>query len=215
MFFNTHNKAMLMADAGGGGNPTPNDTITMTAQELQSKIDSAVSKAVETSKNKMQVDINLLNSKVEELSPYKTKYEEYENSKLTEQQKIEKMQKEAKDMLSKAKVISNTAIVKSLFSEAELKGNEIDELVASIVTDDEKVSRESAEKHISLLKKVAEEIAKTQYNSALSNMPNPKKDNGSSATVTREQLEKMSFSEKLKLKTEQPELWKQFTSTKN
>ena len=46
-------------------------------------------------------------------------------------------------------------------------------------------------------------------------MPNPKKDNGSSATVTREQLEKMSFSEKLKLKTEQPELWKQFTSTKN
>ena len=214
MFFNTQNKAMLMPDGGAGGSPTPTDMITMTAQELQSKIDSAVSKAVEANKSKLMADINLLNGKIEELSSYKTKYEEYENSKLTEQQKIEKMQKEAQEMLKKAKVVSNTAIVKNLFAEAELKGNEIDELVASIVSDDEKVSRESAQKHITLLKKVAEDIAKTQYNSALNNMPKLKQDDGASATVTLEQFQKMSFSEKLKLKSENPKLWEQFTSTK-
>ena len=214
MFFNTQNKAMLMPDGGAGGSPTPTDMITMTAQELQSKIDSAVSKAVEANKSKLMADINLLNGKIEELSSYKTKYEEYENSKLTEQQKIEKMQKEAQEMLKKAKVVSNTAIVKNLFAEADLKGNEIEELVAGIVSDDEKVSRESAQKHITLLKKVAEDIAKTQYNSALNNMPKPKQDNGNSATVTLEQFQKMSFSEKLKLKSENPKLWEQFTSTK-
>ncbi len=208
------NLAFLTADGGGGGdNPQfgNDETITLTPKELQSKIDSAISKAVEKNTQKHQATIADLQRQIEELSVYKQKYQEYEFSKLTEEEKIKRMQADLESKLKEADKRLNRAVVKNMFVENGLKGDEIDELLDIIVTDDAKASVEAAKKHINLLKKTAENIAKAQYDEALQKMPKPPSTDGAKILPSLEDFRKMSFKEQLKFKEENPDLWKQFS----
>lgn len=164
--------------------------------------------------NALHNQTSALNNKIKELEQNATKYSDYDtiksqldainNEKMTEQERLNKEKEEIAKNLKESRIIKNKAKVMTILS-----GMEIDEeIIDSIVGEDEALSVSKAEKLVNRLnslvettkKKTEEDLVNLNVKPNLSNK-NPNDD----SAMNFEKFSTMSAEEQEKFITEHPE----------
>ena len=143
-------------------------------------------------------EITRLNNQMSDYGELKNKVDQMENEKLTQQQRIDKMEKEAEENLRASKLTRNKADVMTV-----LAGLDIDEdIINQIVCEDNQKSLDLANKLLNKFnltkenveKKVKEDLMNTNINPSL---PTTKQDDD---VMTLDKFKKLSFAEAKKWK---------------
>ncbi len=140
----------------------------------------------------------------------KTRLEEIDKANMSEQEKLEQMKKETLKNLSDSKKILNSAKAKEILTETGISGEELDKVVNSIVSEDEKLTIENATNIATIYKSIKEEtIKKTKEDLLNMNLkPNYSNKDSNNGIMTRDEFNKLSYNEQKKLKDERPEEYK-------
>lgn len=182
-FWKDYNFRMLNADGGGAGgtggtdgdNNGGEETVTLTTEELQSKIDEAVNSrlARETSKLTKQFEVDANNRIQEALDKQKAdaalSAEELAAKQVAD--KLAELEKENENLKLSQKLGENEAEVRKLFSESEVPFS--DALKPILINENLETSVEAAKSYIETIvetRKEAEEIVrKGQVNASKPN----------------------------------------------
>lgn len=137
----------------------------------------------------------------------KTRLEEIDKANMSEQEKLEQMKKETLKNLSDSKKILNSAKAKEILTETGISGEELDKVVNSIVSEDEKLTIENATNIATIYKDIKEQtVKKTKEDLLNMNLkPNYSNKDSNNGIMTREEFNKLSYNEQKKLKDERPE----------
>ena len=137
----------------------------------------------------------------------KTRLEEIDKANMSEQEKLEQMKKETLKNLSDSKKILNSAKAKEILTETGISGEELDKVVNSIVSEDEKLTIENANNIATIYKNIKEQtIKKTKEDLLNMNLkPNYSNKDSNNGIMTRDEFNKLSYNEQKKLKDERPE----------
>lgn len=137
----------------------------------------------------------------------KTRLEEIDKANMSEQEKLEQMKKETLKNLSDSKKILNSAKAKEILTETGISGEELDKVVNSIVSEDEKLTIENATNIATIYKNIKEQtVKKTKEDLLNMNLkPNYSNKDSNNGIMTREEFNKLSYNEQKKLKDERPE----------
>lgn len=167
---------------------------------------SAILNAFHSDIDAKDKEINSLNSKLQKQNDYeaiKNELEEIHKANMSEQEKIEEQKKEIEKNLRDSKIIVNTAKAKEILAGLPLT----DEIINSLVRDDEeltianatnlKTQMESLKEETD--KKVREELANMDLKPNISNVP---QDGGA---MTWEKFESLTLDERNKFAEENPE----------
>jgi hypothetical protein len=155
-------------------------------------------------KNEVEGKQDLINQNLE----LQRQLDEINKANMSEQEKVEAMRKETEKNLSESRKVYNRAKVKEVLAGYDVE----DELINSLVTDDEKVSLTSANLLKTRLdtiianttKKVQDNIASLDVKPVASNIP--QEDEG----MTKEKFFKLPMSEQVEFKRENPEKAEEF-----
>lgn len=98
---------------------------------------------------------------------------------------------------------------KAMFAEMGLQGKDLDAAIQAKMDGDEKAVYDVIIKYF---EQKYETALKTEKNEWLGNRPQVNVGVGDSATLTQEQFNRMGYKDRVKLATENPELYKQFTA---
>lgn len=171
-------------------------------------------KELRTQVSTLQTNVtNLTNTNVE-LTEYKNKYTELEKANMTKEQLLEAREKEISGKLQeleekskKANLLTNSIKAKSILVGAGIGEKEADELVNSIVREDENATIASAELLATQFRTIEENTAKKTKEELLTTniKPNPSNVTGGSQTMTKENFLKLSQAEQDKFIKENPE----------
>jgi len=198
----------LAADGNTGGGAGDGDnkpkTITLTETELESQIDKRVTDAIKkreaTLNTEHQAIVNDLNNKLKG----------FEDGKLTAEQLLEQRQKEIDKQLNSIAIDRNKAKVERMFVKENIVTDDTDKIIDSLVEADETKSIEKAQNIIATMKAIVEKQIKEKYDEAVKKIPKPKTDDKDDGTMNKEKFDKMSYTEQLKFKSENPEEFKKF-----
>lgn len=137
----------------------------------------------------------------------KTRLEEIDKANMSEQEKLEQMKKETLKNLSDSKKILNSAKAKEILTETGISGEELEKVVKSIVSEDEKLTIENATNIATIYKNIKEQtVKKTKEDLLNMNLkPNYSNKDSNNGIMTREEFNKLSYNEQKKLKDERPE----------
>ena len=137
----------------------------------------------------------------------KTRLEEIDKANMSEQEKLEQMKKETLKNLSDSKKILNSAKAKEILTETGISGEELDKVVNSIVSEDEKLTIENATNIATIYKNIKEQtVKKTKEDLLNMNLkPNYSNKDSNNGIMTKEEFNKLSYNEQKKLKDERPE----------
>ena len=140
----------------------------------------------------------------------KTRLEEIDKANMSEQEKLEQMKKETLKNLSDSKKILNSAKAKEILTETGISGEELDKVVNSIVSEDEKLTIENATNIATIYKNIKEQtVKKTKEDLLNMNLkPNYSNKDSNNGIMTKEEFNKLSYNEQKKLKDERPEEYK-------
>ena len=103
------------------------------------------------------------------------------------------------------KVLSKNGIDSDTYGEEEYK-----ELVNNLISDTTDNSISKANNFVSILAKQKERVEKETTSNLLKNTPNPQVGDGDKK-VTKEEFDKMTYSEMMKFMEEEPELYKEYS----
>ena len=151
--------------------------------------------------------VSNLTTEKTELLGYKTKIAEIEKSKLSEQEQLELAKKELAEEKKKTLMERNAIKAKSILVGAGIGDKEADELVASIVKEDEQVTVNSANLFATQFNTIKENTAK-QTKEELMNLnlkPNPTNIPPNSEAMTWEKFSQMNQEEQNKFAEEHPD----------
>lgn len=154
----------------------------------------------------LEADNKKLSNSNTELQEYKTKYTELEKNNMTKEQLLEAREKELVEKTKKTDLLNNSIKAKSILIGAGITEDRAEELVNSIVKEDEAATLASANL-LAQSFKVTEEnaIKKTKEELLTSNIkPNPSNIMHDS-TMTKENFFKLSQKEQNKFIQENPE----------
>lgn len=153
----------------------------------------------------------LTNTNVE-LEGYKTKYTEIEKANMTKEQLLEAREKELAEKTKKTDLLNNSIKAKSILVGAGIGEKEADELVASIVKQDENVTLASAQLLATQFKSIEENtIKRTKEELMNANIkPTPSNIPPNSNTMSKDAFLKMSQAEQNKFIQENPEAFFNF-----
>ncbi len=154
----------------------------------------------------LEADNKKLSNSNTELQEYKTKYTELEKNNMTKEQLLEAREKELVEKTKKTDLLNNSIKAKSILIGAGITEDRAEELVNSIVKEDEAATLASANL-LAQSFKVTEEnaIKKTKEELLTSNIkPNPSNIMHDS-TMTKENFFKLSQEEQNKFIQENPE----------
>lgn len=161
--------------------------------EVDRRVNSGIEKGIETQKAKWIA--------------------EYEKtSKLTAEELAQQKIKEEKDkILAKEREInrkSNLIEAKEMLSSAQIEKDKYDKIIGTLVSDDLELTKANIQSFIDVFNTTKQDL-ETKIKSTLTNVK-PPASTGSGEEVTLESFKKMSYSEKIKFKTEHPEEFKKF-----
>lgn len=190
--------------------------MTISREEIKKKLGesatdeqiSAMLDLLHTSEKNLKDEKNNLQTQLDKLSDYdemKQKLAEIENEKLTEQERLQKEKEEIAKNLKESRLIKNKAKVMTV-----LAGLDIDEeLVDSLVSEDENVSINKANKLKTKIETLSSEVEKkTKENLTQLNIkPNVNEKNldNNNGAMTFEKFRSLSQEEQNKFANEHPE----------
>ena len=174
---------------------TEDDLNKKVMSEVDRRVDSGIQKGLETQKQKWEQEFTQrANMTAEELA--KKNFEEKE--KLVSQKE--------REILKRA----NNIDAKDMLSEAQIPKSQYDKVITMLVSDDAEVTKANVQNFINMYNETKTDI-ETKVKSQFTNVPPPKGGQGGDL-VTKADFMKMPYGEKLKFKTSNPELYKQFIS---
>ena len=112
---------------------------------------------LEAEKNRLSKELDAKIKEATELAGYKAQIAEIEKSKMTEQEQIAAMKKEAAENLKQSKIIYNKAQAKSILAAV---GIEDEDIINDLTTSDEAKTIEAATRIANRFKNMQEETAK-------------------------------------------------------
>lgn len=190
--------------------------MTISREEIKKKLGesatdeqiSAMLDLLHTSEKNLKDEKNNLQTQLDKLSDYdemKQKLAEIENEKLTEQERLQKEKEEIAKNLKESRLVKNKAKVMTV-----LAGLDIDEeLVDSLVSEDENVSINKANKLKTKIETLSSEVEKkTKENLTQLNIkPNVNEKNldNNNGTMTFDKFRTLSQEEQNKFANEHPE----------
>lgn len=190
--------------------------MTISREEIKKKLGetatdeqiSAMLDLLHTSEKNLKDEKNNLQTQLDKLSDYdemKQKLAEIENEKLTEQERLQKEKEEIAKNLKESRLVKNKAKVMTV-----LAGLDIDEeLVDSLVSEDENVSINKANKLKTKIETLSQEVEKkTKENLTQLNIkPNVNEKNldNNNGAMTFEKFRSLSQEEQNKFANEHPE----------
>jgi cell division septum initiation protein DivIVA len=148
--------------------------------------------------------ISGLNQKVSGLTKVEEEYNAIKQSQLTDEEKRKLALEEAEKKQREANKIYNTAKAREIFSEI---GGISDEVLSSIITDDEKTTVANATNLLNLIKTRDEAIEKTTTEklTSLDLKPNPSNTSPQDNVMTWEKFDSLSSDEQIKFAEEHPD----------
>lgn len=146
----------------------------------------------------------------------KTRLDEIDKNNMTEQQKIDKMLKDAEKKLRESEIILNTSKAKEILSSIGLVGDELEEVAKSIVTNSEETTIKNANNIANVYKNMREQtIKKTKEEIANINLkPNNKDKDNDDSGMDYNKFQKLTYNEQKKFKDENPEAYKNLIANK-
>lgn len=172
-----------------------------TEEDLNKKVTAEVDRRVESG---IQKGIETHKAKWEQEYLEKTKMSAEELAQKQMQEKLEAMTQKEKELGKKANMLE----AKSMLSDASVPKSHYDNFINMLVTDNEEVTKANVQNFINMFNATKLDI-ETKVKSELSKVKNPDK-GGQGGAVTKQDFDKMGYSEKMKFKAENPELYKQF-----
>lgn len=172
---------------------TEEDLTKRVTSEVDRRVESGIQKGLDTHKSKWETEFS-------------------EKAKLTAeelaQKELETQMRELSTRELEIKKRANTLDAKDLLSSASIPKSQYEKFIDLLISDDETVTKSNVENFISTFNetKVAIEAdIKKQY----SQVPPPSEGKGDNP-VTKESFNQLGYADKLKLKANNPELFKQF-----
>jgi len=160
-------------------------------REVDRRVESGIKKGLETYKKKWQAEFE-------------------EASKLTAEQLAEKQlenkMKELRERELEVALKGNTFEAKSMLAEANIPKEHYERFVGILVNEDAEASKANVTNFINTFNETKASM-EASIKEQLSLIPSPTSGSGGSA-VTKEDFIKMTYEQKLKLKTENPEVYK-------
>lgn len=175
------------------------------SEEMVSNLLNSFHNAEKDNSEKITQLQNQLNS-YSDYEEMKTKVSQYENEKLTETEKIQKMRAEAEENLRYSRITKNKAKVMTILSSLEID----EDIIDSIVSEDETKSINNANKILNRINTIKENV-KQQTEANLVNLdltPTPSNINPNDKDImTSEKFNKMSMLEQKQWKDSNPEMY--------
>lgn len=172
---------------------TEDEVTRRVTAEVDRRVDSGIQKGLETQRQKWEKEMaEKANLTAEELAKQKLAEKETE---LTTREK---------EILKKANLID----AKDMLANAEVPKSQYEKVITMLVSEDAELTKTNVENFINVFNETKTEIenkVKAQY----SNIPQPKQGNGDKV-VSAEDFKKMSYTDKMKFKETNPELYKEF-----
>lgn len=174
---------------------------------IQAEADRRVNQALENKQKKYDEELKKALENEREL----VKQQIADEAKLSAEEKAKKeLEKREKELLEREKILAkenNNLYAKNTLTEAGVPKEAFEKLLGIIVNDSDDMTKTNVANFIEVFNDTKNSIEKSTAEK-YSKVPAPK--SGESKTVDKTTFDKMSYAEKLKLKTEQPELFKQF-----
>lgn len=175
------------------------------SEEMVSNLLNSFHNAEKDNSEKITQLQNQLNS-YSDYEEMKTKVSQYENEKLTETEKIQKMRAEAEENLRYSRITKNKAKVMTILSSLEID----EDIIDSIVSEDETKSINNANKILNRINTIKENV-KQQTEANLVNLdltPTTSNINPNDKDImTSEKFNKMSMLEQKQWKDSNPEMY--------
>lgn len=161
----------------------------------------------------LQKDLTVANNTINELNKVQIAYNEMQQSKMTEQEKVAAMKAEAEKNLAMSKKIVSKAQAKTIFAEI---GGIDDAILDTLVSEDLTQTEANAKALVDLIKSRDEATAKkTKEDLAnLNVLPTPsnvQKGGDDNSQMTKEKFNQLSREEKTKIFKEDKALWDKMT----
>ena len=172
-----------------------------TEDELQRKVTSEVDRRVESGIQKG-------------LETHKSKWEQEFKSKAQlsaeelAQQQLEDKLKELSDRENQILKRSNTLNAKDLLANADIPKNHYEKFIDLLVSDNEDSTKENVQNFINTFNETKSEL-ETSIKKQYVNVPQPSGGNGETS-INKDDFDKMTYIEKIKLKETHPDKWKEF-----
>lgn len=150
----------------------------------------------------------MFDAKTAELSKLKKELSALKNQSLTDEQKLKEALKEAEKAELNFRKQSVRLAVEKTFVSAGLEQKDYEGFIDGIVTEDEDTSLALSKSLIEMVtkqKKAAENEVRKEFRKKLPDLPG-----GGDGSVTKEDFNKMSLTEKMRYKSENPEQYNQF-----
>ena len=167
-------------------------------------------------------DINLGKAKrtadkeeIERLKLIEAEYEELKGVNQTAEEKLQKALEKAAEKEKEFALKINKADAISILAGAGFTEAEYSTFIDDIVSSDSERTKRIATSYATTRKTVAEATEKGVKASLLQGMTPPPAGGNGGATLTREQFEKMGYAERLLLKQNSPDTYKQLTTGGN
>lgn len=173
---------------------TEEDLNKKVVSEVDRRVETGIQKGLETQKEKWARELE-------------------EKSKLTAEELVRKeVEEKSKTLTSKEvelKKKENKLSAKEMLSDADIPKDKYEKVLEMLVSDDETATKNNVQAFIDVFVSTKNEV-ETRVKSEFSKVPPPK--TGGSDAVTKADFNKMSYVEKLELKKNKPELYKEFIS---
>lgn len=174
---------------------------------IQAEADRRVNQALENKQKKYDEELKKALENEREL----VKQQIADEAKLSAEEKAKKeLEKREKELLEREKFLAkenNNLYAKNALTEAGVPKEAFEKLLGMIVNDNEDMTKTNVTNFIEVFNSTKNSIEKTTAEK-YAKVPAPQ--SGEVKTIDKNSFDKMSYAEKLKLKTEQPELFKQF-----
>ena len=171
---------------------TEEDLQKKVTSEVDRRVESGIQKGLETKKQKWEREYS-------------------ERAKLTAEELAQKQLEEKMQELSgKEKEISkkaNRIEARSILAEANIPKAHYEKFIDLLVNDDAETTTSNVQNFVDVFNSTRDDIT-NQIKSEYSNVPKPK--TGANGTLTKDDFDKMGYGEKIKFKTENPDLYKEF-----
>lgn len=171
---------------------TEEDLQKKVTSEVDRRVESGIQKGLETKKQKWEREYS-------------------ERAKLTAEELAQKQLEEKMQELSgKEKEISKKANhieARSILAEANIPKAHYEKFIDLLVNDDAETTTSNVQNFVDVFNSTKDDIT-NQIKSEYSNVPKPK--TGANDTLTKDDFDKMGYGEKIKFKTENPDLYKEF-----
>lgn len=151
------------------------------------------------------------NAKATELQGKVDEYDRQKAATMTTQEQLEQRVREMEAKAAETQRGYNRMEAAKAFSGFNIEESALSGILDRVVTDDAEATKQAAEAIASVIKAQREDAAREAKKTAQQNNPSPQ-GGSTGGEVTKEDFSKMSYTQKLQLKQENPDLFKELHS---